>query len=66
MKTIIIFLFLVNGEVVKIPTTLAEDQTCSDRVLEIVKTNEEETRILYNGQIIFMHYCKTEEGEWVI
>ena len=66
MKTVIIFLFLVNGEVVKIPTTLAEDQTCSDRVLEIAKTNEEGTRILYKGQIIFMHYCKTEDGEWVI
>ena len=65
MKVVLLFIYLINGEVEKVPVTLAVDQTCTDKLMEMVTTNEEETRILYKKQIVFAHYCKTEDVEWI-
>jgi|TARA_R100001530_G_C4298765_1_gene149915 hypothetical protein len=65
MEVIAIFLHLINGEAVKVPVTLMLSQGCSDKVMELVTTNENETRILYKGKTVFGYYCKTTKGEWV-
>ena len=65
MEVIAIFLHLINGEAVKVPVTLMLNQSCSNKVMELVTTNENETRILYKGKTVFGYYCKTTKGEWV-
>jgi hypothetical protein len=40
MKIIFMFLYLVNGQVERIPVTLYESQNCDDKFMEIVKVNK--------------------------
>ena len=59
------FIYLLNGEVVKVPVSLALNQSCNNKFMEVVKEKDEGTRVLYNNQIVGAHYCKTIKGEWV-
>ena len=65
MEVIAIFLHLINGEVAKVPISLALSQGCSDKVTELVTIKEEGNEILYKGKTVFAYYCKTTKGEWV-
>ena len=65
MKIIFIFLYLVNGQVERIPVTLYEGQNCDDKFIELVKVNKEKTRVLYKNTIVWAHYCKSKKGEWI-
>jgi hypothetical protein len=59
------FIYLVNGEVAKVPVSLALNQDCNNKFLEMVKEKDDGTKVLYNDQIVGVHYCKTINGEWV-
>ncbi len=65
MNLIIMFIYLVNGEVAKVPVSLALNQDCNNKFLEMVKEKDDGTKVLYNDQIVGVHYCKTINGEWV-
>ena len=65
METILIFIYLITGEIHKIPISLGLGQTCNEKFIEIVKDNEEETGVFYKGKQVMLHYCKDGKGEWV-
>ena len=59
------FLYLMSGDVVKLPITLIENQSCNDKFMEIIQPNETDTGVLYKGVQVWAHYCKKGNGEWV-
>ena len=65
MQVIIMVLYLISGDVVKLPVTLTTDQSCSDKFMELVQPNETDTGVLYKGVQVWAHYCKKGNGEWV-
>ena len=65
MQVIVMVLYLMNGDVVKLPVTLTIDQSCSDKFMEIIQPNEIDTGVLYKGVQVWAHYCKKGNGEWV-
>jgi len=66
MKTLILVLYLTNGEVAEVPIVLAVGEWCSDKIDEITTVNEEGSRILYKNQIVWAHYCMTIDGKYYI
>ena len=58
-------LYLISGDVVKLPITLTADQSCSDKFMEIVQPTEVGIGVLYKGVQVWAHYCKKCNGEWV-
>ena len=65
METILIFIYLTTGEIYKVPISLGLGQTCNEKLMKLVKTNEEGTGIFYKGKQVMLHYCKDGNGEWV-
>ena len=66
MKTLILVLYLTNGEVAEVPIVLAVGEWCSDKIDEITTVNEEGSRILYKDQVVWAHYCMTIDGKYYI
>ena len=58
-------LCLTNGDVIKLPVTLTADQSCSDKVMEIVQPTEVGTSVLYKGVEVWAVSCRKGSGEWV-
>ena len=65
MQVIIMLLYLAGGDVVKLPVTLTTDQSCSDKLISIVKEDSIGTSVYYKGKQILAYYCKKGTGEWV-
>ena len=65
MRVIVMFLYLMSGDVVKLPVALTIDQSCSDKFIEIVQPTEVGTGVLYKDVEVWAHYCKKGNGEWV-
>ena len=65
MRVIVIVLYLISGDVVKLPVTLTLDQSWGDKFMEIVQPTEVGTSVLYKGVEVWVHYCKKGNGEWV-
>ena len=65
MRVIVIVLYLISGDVVKLPVTLTADQSCNDKFIELVQPTEVGTGVLYKGVQVWAHYCKKDNGEWV-
>ena len=65
MRVFVMVLYLMNGDVVKLPVTLTIDQSCRDKFMEIIQPNETDTGVLYKGVQVWAHYCKKGNGEWV-
>ena len=76
MKTIMVFLHLLNGEVAKVPASIAINQCCSDVVDKITVFKENSDYTAGNGEVwihrvyedkkVWATYCKTkDEKEWV-
>ena len=59
------FLYLMSGDVVKLPITLTADQSCSDKFMEIVQPTEVGIGVLYKGVEVEVVYCRKGTGEWV-
>ena len=65
MQVIIMLLYLASGDVMKLPITLATDQSCSDKLISIVQEDSIGTSVYYKGKQVLAYYCKKGNGEWV-
>jgi len=65
MRVIVIVLYLISGDVVKLPVTLTLDQSCGDKFMEIVQPTEVGTSVLYKGVEVWAVSCHKGNGEWV-
>ena len=65
MQVIIMLLYLASGDVVKLPITLATDQSCNDKFMELVQPTEVGTTVLYKGVEVWAVSCHKGNGEWV-
>ena len=58
-------LYLISGDVVKLPVTLTADQSCGDKFMELVQPTEVGTSVLYKGVEVRAVSCHKGTGEWV-
>ena len=65
MRVIIIILYLASGDVIKLPITLTADQSCSDKLIQIVQHNSIGTSVFYKGKQVLAYYCKKGTGEYI-
>ena len=65
MRIVIMLLYLAGGDVVKLPVTLTADQSCSDKLIQIVQEDSIGTSVYYKGQRVLAYYCKKGTGEYV-
>ena len=63
MKVVLMIIYLMGGEIVKLPVTLAVGQTCSDRFMELVRPLD--VSVVYQEKIVLLYYCQKGGGEWV-
>ena len=56
-------IYLMGGEIVKLPVSLAEGQTCSDRFMELVRPLD--GSVVYREKIVLLYYCQKGGGELV-
>jgi len=76
MKTVMMILHLLNGDVAKIPIALAVGEFCSDQVDKHTKFIENKNYTPGNGQvwinryykdkIVYAHYCESMDGKFLI
>ena len=65
MQVIIMLLYLASGDMIKLPVTLAADQSCSDKLIQMVQEDSIGTSVYYKGKHVLAYYCKKGNGEWV-
>ena len=65
MRVIVMFLYLISGDVVKLPVTLTADQSCNDKFMELVQPTEAGTTVLYKGVEVWAVSCHKGNGEGV-
>ena len=65
MRVVVMLLYLISGDVVKLPVTLTPDQSCSDKFIELVQPTEVGTSVLYKGVEVWAVSCHKGTGEWV-
>tara|TARA_R100000049_G_C1857015_1_gene22006 strand:- start:246 stop:431 length:186 start_codon:yes stop_codon:yes gene_type:complete len=58
-------LYLAGDDVVKLPVTLTADQSCSDKLIQMVQEDLIGTSVYYKGQQVLAYYCKKGTGEYV-
>jgi hypothetical protein len=63
MKVVLMIIYLMGGEIVKLPVSLAVGQTCSDRFMELVRPLD--VSVVYKNKIVLLYYCQKGGGEWV-
>ena len=65
MRVIIMVLYLASGDVVRLPVTLTADQSCGDKLIQMVQEDSIGTSVYYKGKQVLAYYCKKGTGEWV-
>ena len=65
MRIVIMVLYLASGDVVKLPVTLTADQSCSDKLIQMVQEDSIGTSVYYKGKQVLAYYCKKGTGEYV-
>jgi len=65
MQIVIMLLYLASGDVVKLPITLTADQSCGDKLIQMVQEDSIGTSVYYKGKQVLAYYCKKGTGEWV-
>ena len=65
MQVIIMLLYLASGDVVKLPITLTADQSCSDKLIQMVQEDSIGTSVYYKGKQVLAYYCNKGNGEWI-
>ena len=63
MKVVLMVMYLLSGDIIKLPVSLAESQTCSDRFMELVQPLE--VSVVYQEKIVLLYYCQKGGGELV-
>jgi len=58
-------LYLISGDVVKLPITLTADQSCTDKLIQMVQEDSIGTSVYYKGKQVLAYYCKKGNGEYV-
>jgi len=58
-------LYLASGDVVKLPVTLTADQSCTDKLTQMVQPNSIGTSVFYKGKQVLAYYCKKGTGEYI-
>jgi hypothetical protein len=56
-------IYLLGGEIVKLPVSLAEGQTCSDRFMELIQPLD--VSVVYQEKMVLLYYCQTGGGRLV-
>ena len=65
MRVIVMVLYLISGDVVKLPITLTADQSCTDKLIQMVQEDSIGTSVYYKGKQVLAYYCKKGNGEYV-
>jgi hypothetical protein len=65
MRIVIMVLYLMSDDVVKLPVTLTADQSCNDKLIELTQPTEVGTSVLYKGVEVWAVSCHKGNGEWV-
>ena len=65
MQVIIMLLYLMSGDVVKLPVTLTANQSCTDKLIQMVQEDSIGTSVYYKGKQVLAYYCKKGNGEYV-
>ncbi len=65
MRIVIMILHLVSGDVIKLPVTLTADQSCSDKLIQMVQEDSIGTSVYYKGKQVLAYYCKKGTGEYI-
>ena len=65
MRIVIMLLYLASGDVLKLPITLTADQSCSDKLIQMVQEDSIGTSVYYKGKQVLAYYCKKGTGEYV-
>ena len=65
MQVVVMLLYLASGDVVKLPITLTADQSCSDKLIQMVQEDSIGTSVYYKGKQVLAYYCKKGTGEYV-
>jgi hypothetical protein len=64
MQVFLIIMQLVNGELAKVPVSLAlKHASCSKAFEQVVQQSD--TAITFNNKAVGAYYCKKGTGEWV-
>ena len=63
MKVVLMVMYLLSGDIIKLPVSLAEGQTCSDRFMELVRPLD--VSVVYQEKIVLLYYCKTGGGKLI-
>ena len=63
MKVVLMVMYLLSGDIIKLPVSLAEGQTCSDRFMELVRPLD--VSVVYQEKIVLLYYCQTGGGRLV-
>ena len=63
MKIVLMIIYLMGGEIVKLPVSLAEGQTCSDRFMELIRPLD--VSVVYQEKMVLLYYCQTGGGRLV-
>ena len=56
-------IYLMGGEIVKLPVSLAEGQTCSDRFMELIQPLD--VSVVYQEKIVLLYYCQGGGGKLI-
>ena len=63
MKVVLMVMYLLSGDIIKLPVSLAEGQTCSDRFMELVRPLD--VSVVYREKIVLLYYCQTGGGKLI-
>ena len=63
MKVVLMVMYLLSGDIIKLPVSLAEGQTCSDRFMELVRPLE--VSVVYQEKIVLLYYCQGGGGKLI-
>ena len=65
MRIVIMVLYLASGDVVKLPITITADQSCTDKLIQMVQPDSIGTSVFYKGKQVLAYYCKKGNGEYI-
>ena len=63
MKVVLMVMYLLSGDIIKLPVSLSAGQTCSDRFMELVRPLD--VSVVYQEKIVLLYYCQTGGGKLI-
>ena len=56
-------MYLLSGDIIKLPVSLSAGQTCSDRFMELIQPLD--VSVVYQEKMVLLYYCQTGGGRLV-